>query len=250
MSDLDLWPEALRNQILGISWKPGDIAAFDADETLWDMDCGVGFLQWVCEQKKLPLFSGKTRYEIYQEARKRDEKEGLSRCADAFQGRSVSEVKEWVQEFSESFCHHKIYPAMKDLFSWLQSRGVSVYIVTASPRFTVLSGAKEIGIPEEQVIGINLKVFDGIYSDEIIGPVTYRQGKPQALLEVTKKAPRLCAGNGNNDRELLEVATDLTVAVNPSKNTRRDGSQSLYDASKANNWPILELRLDTAKLAS
>lgn len=248
MSSLSLWPAPLRSHLEALELGAGDLVAFDADETLWDMDCGVGFLEWASDQGKLPSQDGESPFEVYSRARLEDEREGLVRCADAFSGQEVAEVAGWAEEFFTQFGEPKIYPAMRQLVEYVEQSRAQFFIVTASPDFTVIPGAKALGLGAERVVGIQLEAEGGVYGSEIFGPVTYRQGKPEALRSRTGQAPRVAAGNGNNDRELLEAATDLAFAVNPSRSLRRDQTPSLYDAAKERAWPILKLGLESAEL--
>lgn len=234
------WPDDLRRRLLDLDLREGDVAAFDADETLWHGDAGVGFFQ-ACATRGDLASGGVEVFDAYVAARRDDEGEGLRRCATAFAGLEVEVVEALAEAFFQQHLLPAVYPEMLELFTWLESQGVEAWIVTASPVFAALPGGRALGVPPERVVGIQLAREGGRYLDRIEGPVTYRVGKPEALRAACGRAPRVAAGNGSNDAELLEAATDLAVAVNPAPGTRRDGTPGLAQRAQAQGWPVLRL---------
>lgn len=96
----------------------------------------------------------------------------------------------------------------------LLSHGVKVYVVTASIQWAVEPGAALLGIPENQVIGVQTQIVDGNVTSLQQGVVTYREGKVQGLLEKTQgRFPFFASGNTEGDTELLECAQDVHIAV-------------------------------------
>ncbi|MCB0349136.1 MAG: haloacid dehalogenase-like hydrolase, partial [Bdellovibrionales bacterium] len=106
---------------------------------------------------------------------------------------------------------------IKELIAFLQEKMISVYVVTASIKWAVEPGAKRLGIPFEQVLGVQTKIIDGVVSDQQEGEITYREGKPLALLNLTNGvSPILCAGNTTGDLQLLESSQGVRLAVGAS----------------------------------
>ncbi|MEZ4870801.1 MAG: haloacid dehalogenase-like hydrolase [Bdellovibrionales bacterium] len=99
---------------------------------------------------------------------------------------------------------------MHTLITHLQNKGVKTYIVTASVKWAVEGAAKLYNIPEDQVVGVTTKVVDGLITDQQDGPVTWKQGKVEGLMQATKRqAPFFAAGNSSGDIYLLEAATRI-----------------------------------------
>lgn len=89
---------------------------------------------------------------------------------------------------------------------------MEVYVVTASIKWAVEPGALFLGIPADNVIGVNTKVHNGVITDQIDGVVTWHEGKVDGLLKKTNKAPFFAAGNTIGDLALLELATHIRLA--------------------------------------
>lgn len=236
------WPPELASRILDLPLGAGAVAAFDADETLWHTDAGIGFLEWCSRTRVLPGEDGGAGvFEAYRRTREQDEEAGLMACATAFVGLPVARLEELSRGFSREFVEPLVYPAMRELLEWLQGRGVAVYVVTASYRHAALPGAAALGIPPERVVGIRLREVGGVVTGERLGPVTFRGFKASELEAHAGGPPVLAMGNGSNDRELLEAATHMAVAINPSTSARRDGTASLAAAAAGHGWPVLRL---------
>lgn len=238
---LDLWPDDIAARLRALPLA-GAVAAFDADETLWHTDAGIGFLEDASKNRRLAGDDGGAGvYDAYLETRARDEGEGLMACATGFVGLREERVAELSADYAAREVVPRIYPAMRQLFDWLHGQGARVFVVTASFEHAVRAAAADLGVPPERVVGIRLAVEDGVVVEERVGPITYRGGKPAALQAVCGSAPVLAMGNGSNDRELLEAATHLAVAVNPSPRPRRDGTCSLAARAEELGWPVLHL---------
>ncbi|MEN0059164.1 MAG: haloacid dehalogenase-like hydrolase, partial [Bdellovibrio sp.] len=107
-----------------------------------------------------------------------------------------------------------IFLEQKKLIDLLISKGVQIYIVTASVKWAVEPGAEILGLTKDNVIGIETHIQDGVISTQQKGAITYRQGKVEALLEKTQgKKPFFCSGNTMGDFQLLQSATHLRLAV-------------------------------------
>ena len=238
---LDLWPEDLAKRLQDLPLADA-VVAFDADETLWHVDAGIGFLEDSSRRRVLAGEGGGAgAYEAYLATREADEGAGLMACATAFVGLTEARVQELAADYAARDVVPRIYPEMRQLFAWLHGQGARVFVVTASFEHAVRAAAGALGVPPERVVGIRMAVEDGIVTDQRVGPITYRGGKPAALRAVSGAAPVLAMGNGSNDRELLEAATQLAVAINPSSKPRRDGTPSLQDAAERYGWPTLRL---------
>lgn len=234
-------PLDLAERIRALPWAPGGLAAFDADETLWADDAGVGFLEWADRGGRL-LAEQRGAFEEYRRLRPRDEGKALALCATAFAGLAAEEVAALAEAHFATRIAPGIFPAMSSLIDWLREAGAAIWVVTASPRFSVLPGTRRLGIPDDRVLGLEVEVEAGRLGARLVGPPTYRAEKARRLVEAAGGPPLLAMGNGSNDRELLEAATGLAVAVDPSEKPRSDGGPSLADAARRLGWPVLRLQ--------
>lgn len=236
------WPADVAARIEALDLGPSTPAAFDADDTLWDGDLGIGLLEWASARRVLAgPEGGKAAFAEYQAARARDEGLGLELCATGFAGLPVGTVAALAEAHFQECMADRVFPAIRSLLGYLGGAGVPVYVVSASPRFAVLPGTRHLGVPDAHVIGIELAVADGVYLGRMEGGLTWREEKASRLRRRAGRPPVLAAGNGSNDLELLASATGLAIAVNPSTGARRDGGPSLAAAARDRGWPIVRL---------
>lgn len=193
----------------------GQVAVFDADETLWSHDVGEAFLQWLIAEKHLvqtpPPEGVWARYEALC---LQDKTIGYPYAAQAMAGMTEAELRRLASQFFQQF-KHNIYPAQQQLIQRLQAAGVKVWIVSASNQWIIEAAAPELGVPVSQVVGIRLRVNNGVVTDEVIAPVTYRQGKVEAIQRYIGQQPVLVSGDSMTDYEMLQYARDLALVINP-----------------------------------
>jgi len=196
---------------------PAPYAAFDADGTLWDTDLGENFFKYKIRNNLVP-FAMKDPWRHY-----RDWKEGGDpRPAYLWLGQvcagvPLTKVQDWAEAAVQELNPLPIFPAQRKLIEYLLENGVQVYIVTASIKWAVEPGAGRLGLPREQVLGVETAVVDGLVTTEAAGHMTYRQGKAEAILK--RKAgqrPFLVSGNTKGDLALMEASTQLRLAVTAS----------------------------------
>ncbi len=196
------------------------VAAFDADGTLWDRDAGEAFFQWQldnCRFQGLP----EDPWAHYRNWKKRDPHGAYGWLAQISTGASLETVRGWAQSCYQSHVPWPVFRSIKNLFDKLSSAGFEVFVVTASVKWAVEPAAFHLlGVPHDHVLGIEtetLPAFDGgplIISDRVKMPITYRQGKADALLRATGgRKPVIAAGNTIGDIALLEAATDLKLMI-------------------------------------
>lgn len=237
---LDLWPVDVAERLRALQLGTGDVVALDGDGTLWWGDAGEAFLAYAAEKGAL----GPDPEGLLDQIRRvtsLDQEDGLQAQAMAFAGLEVARVEELARDFFREQLSASLHPAMAELLSWLHSLGVRVFLVTANFEHAVLPAAEHLGISPLRVIGVRLRVLEGVLQGLRIGPIPFRSGKARELHEHTGRAPRLVLASGSDDRELLEAATDLAIAVNPSPRQRRDGAASLARHAAEVGWPILRL---------
>jgi HAD superfamily phosphoserine phosphatase-like hydrolase len=198
------------------------IAAFDADGTLWDIDLGETFFQHQIDNKLVELPA--EPWDYYQELKKKndDPSEAYLWLAQINHGQKLETVRSWADTGVKAQSPLPIFEEQQKLITLLKSKGVKVYIITASVKWAVEPGAKLLGLDADSVIGIETHSEDGVITRNQKGLITYQMGKIEALMDRTNgKAPFLAAGNTMGDFQLLNSATDVALAVSAANQDDR-----------------------------
>lgn len=188
------------------------VAAFDADGTLWDTDLGENFFSFQIDNKLVAL--PPNPWEFYENMKAKDAPTAYLWLAQICQGQKIEVVQEWARQAISSIRPIPVLLPQKRVIELFLSKGVQIFIITASIKWSVEAGAELVGLGPENVLGVKTEINNGIISDKQSGLITYRQGKVDALLEATKgKKPFFCSGNTMGDYQLLQAATHLSLAV-------------------------------------
>jgi HAD superfamily phosphoserine phosphatase-like hydrolase len=217
------------------------VAAFDADGTLWNTDLGEGFFKWQIENSNLPnLPSDPWKY--YRDWKESgDPRAAYLWLAQINQGQKFSQVQSWAEQAVKDQHPLPIFPEQDKLIRFLMAKKVQVFIVTASVKWAVDPGAQKLGVSADHVLGIRTEIENDRVTDQQSGVITYREGKPAALLEVTGgRKPFFCCGNTMGDFALLESATRLRLAVGASKEGEElfQTEEQLRVEAKNRDWLI------------
>jgi HAD superfamily phosphoserine phosphatase-like hydrolase len=212
------------------------IAAFDADGTLWDTDLGENFFKWQIANSGLKLPANP--WEHY----RREKEEGDTRkaylwLAQINAGQSIAKVRQWAKSAMGS---PPLFADMQKLIQKLKAKGVEVFVITASVKWAVEPGAELYGIDHDHVLGIQTEIdSQGLVQSTQKGFITWREGKPAALLDRTGNRPAfLCGGNTMGDFALLESATRLRIAVGaaPEGHELWETEEKLRSESLKRGW--------------
>lgn len=188
------------------------IAAFDADGTLWDTDLGENFFHYQIDNKLVSL--PPDPWEYYETMKAKDAPTAYLWLAQICKQQKIEVVQEWARQAVASIKPLPILLPQKKVIELFLSKGVQIYIVTASIKWSVEAGAELVGLGPENVLGVHTEINEGIVSDKQSGLITYKQGKVDALLQATKgRKPFFCSGNTMGDYQLLQSATRLSLAV-------------------------------------
>lgn len=188
------------------------VAAFDADGTLWDIDLGETFFNYQIDNALVEL--PPNPWNLYQDMKAENPQKAYLWLAQICQNKSLSQVHEWAKKAVEAQFPLPIFLEQKKIIDIFLSRGVQVFIITASVKWAVEPGAEILGLQKDNVIGVETAIRDGLITNQQKGLITYRQGKVDALLERTNgKKPFFCSGNTMGDFQLLQSATHLALAV-------------------------------------
>ena len=212
-------------------------SVFDADGTLWPQDINHILLEYL-EKHKLRSVQDLLSSQFA------DSENRWKRCqffAERQAGFSL-----------EEFQHHcrcaleanplTLFPFQKNLIEFLKSQSQHIYIVTSSLKELVKIWCEMQQLPIDKIFGIETRVDQGIITKEIIKPLTYGEGKKQALLNWTKNnKPVLAAGNTFNDLAMLEIA-QISLVVNsaPKEHENFKDEQALAQLAKKQGWLLLD----------
>lgn len=216
-------------------------AAFDADGTLWDSDMGEQFFQYKIDNCNLERLKNIDPWEYYESTKKVDPIKAYLWLAQITTGHSIDQVQTWAKEAVEHY-GAKVFESQKKLISWLHDHNIETFIVTASIQWAVEPAAHLVGIDSDHVLGIKTKINEqGLVTDEQDGPITWRQGKADALLARTNGArPIFCSGNTYGDIALIEssACAKLAVQTQVEENSLFEEESKLREHAKENQWDL------------
>jgi phosphoserine phosphatase len=237
----DVVDQCLRVAQQGRNLRPGQrqIAAFDADGTLWAQDVAEILWQRLVESGTLreagagPLARAvrSLGHEPSREARQdymrllRLYREG--RCPEETMVRAMLSGLAGIREDDLYECAREAIGSVDDLKSQangrpadmirqLRAQGFHIVVVSSSPRWVVEVAVDGLGIEPRDVVAGQVAVVEGVLTSSIIEPLPQGQGKIQALLRSCGSVPHVSVGNTINDLALLEAASHLKLLVNPT----------------------------------
>ncbi len=203
------WEPAVRSHLLAAidaQTTPSPLAVFDWDNTCVAGDVGESTLQW------LDRGDGGDRMAHYDALIDAHGKRvGYAWCAEALAGRTEPALRAlaW-QVWRDGIAAGTIVerPEIRDLIAVLQRRGWAVWVVSASQETLVQVAAQRYGVPAHQVIGVRLATDgDGTLAPRLDGPLTFREGKVEAIDARIGRRPTLAVGDAETDLEMLAAAT-------------------------------------------
>lgn len=215
--------------------KVKPVAAFDADGTLWNVDIGETFFEYQIKNQLVPLPENPWDYYHELKAQNNDPRKAYLWLAQICDHLPLETIHNWAEKAVTELGppEHWIFKEQQQLIQFLHSQEVAVYIVSASIKWAIEPAALILGIPRENVLGV-----------ETTGPITYRQGKvDKLLLHTQNQNPFLAAGNTLGDQYLLEAATHLSIAVRgaPPKSPLFIAEDELQSLAQNKNWLQLHL---------
>lgn len=215
------------------------LAIFDLDETLIDGDCSslwsrqMGVLGWVDREafvrRDTELMAAYAQGELAME-------DYMAFHLEPLVGHTPEEVDFEVGPWVEEVIEPLIFSDAMKCIAAHRAAGDRVIIVSASGVHLVEPIAERLGV--EEVLAIDLQVSHGVYSGQVEGVMTFREGKLTRLLELLGGDRSLLAtasfySDSRNDLPLLEAVGKPHV-VNPDP--------VLRERATAAGWPILSWR--------
>jgi HAD superfamily phosphoserine phosphatase-like hydrolase len=218
----EMWDRIQTSLDYALAKDSAPVAAFDADGTLWDIDLGENFFHYQIDNKLVELPPDPWNY--YQELKKKnnDPSEAYLWLAQINQGQKLEVVHQWAERAAQAGAPIPVFSEQRKIIELFKSKGVHIYIITASVKWAVEPGARLLGLTADHVIGVETQVDSGVITPVQKGIITYQMGKVEALLERTKgKQPFFASGNTMGDFQLLNSSTDLALAVSAANQDDR-----------------------------
>ncbi|MCB9684449.1 MAG: HAD-IB family phosphatase [Alphaproteobacteria bacterium] len=224
------WREEVRTgleQMLA-TVRPGT-AVFDFDQTILHGDISEALLAELAARRGEPLVA------VYEEACSRDLRTAYVELVHTLvAGRTEPESRRLAQATFATGVRSgalRIRPAMRELVWALQRLGWEVWVVTASPEVLVQAVAEHIGVPPNRVVGMRSEVGeDGRYLARVLDPVTFGEGKLQAVRAHVGADPTFAAGDSVSDEPMMAAARHALLVDR--------GHDPLRDRARRRGWWI------------
>ena len=140
---------------------------------------------------------------------------------------------------------HLVADAIRELFSWLESRRVEVWLVSASNRWAIETAGAELGVPPARVIAMAVDVVDGRLGGAVHRPLCNGAGKAELILDRIGVVPLLAVGNSRHDVAMLEQAeSGVVVRLSGEEGTLPPRCATLREAARVRGWPEFDLGWD------
>tara|TARA_Y100000031_G_C8177609_1_gene364865 strand:- start:28 stop:750 length:723 start_codon:yes stop_codon:yes gene_type:complete len=221
-------------------------AVLDFDNTCIINDIQEAVLSYLCENSLLKHLDGQeTLQKYYQLDNEHDAYEFAITILDGF---TIDELKEIVKKvilaegseigkrelFGVTINHGlKINQSVASLIDFLDKKGYSLYLVSASSKFVIEVAAK-VFFPNYNFtsIGIENVIKDGVLTKDLVYPISTCEGKVDNIKNHISKndKPTVAVGDSMNDAFMLEYSKFKVVV---------DRNNQLTDLARKNNWLIL-----------
>lgn len=192
------------------------VAVFDCDGTLWGGDAGYGFMAWSLEQGLVSRSTNDwidSRYRAYR-AGSVSEAAMCGEMVQMYAGLRDSELRDAAARYVSEFVRGRIFAEMAALVGKMQRAGIDIWAVSSTNRWVIAEGLRDFGITGEHILAAEVRVKDGIITDEIVDVPT-DEAKAVALKRMGLAAPDAVFGNSIHDLAMLEMAR-CAFPVNPS----------------------------------
>ncbi|MGH9868946.1 MAG: HAD family hydrolase [Candidatus Polarisedimenticolia bacterium] len=225
----------------GTRLRPGQpqLAAFDADGTLWKAD--VGELLWerlMAERaldrravapiaRALRACGVEPARDPYVDYPRLLELHRAGHCSEELLARVMLEGLAGMRE-EDLYVHalkavtgcgelsDSLGGEASNLMDHLRRLGFQILVVSGSPRWVVEVAVQPFGVPPSEVLAGQVAVVNSVLSDGVIEPLPHGKGKIQAILRRYGRVPIVAAGNGLGDLAMLEGASHLRFLFNPT----------------------------------
>jgi len=247
---------AIEHALVGVD-KP--FAAFDFDGTCIVNDIAEATLAYLCKNKllknmhllghdagDLSTYHERVIQQYYELLETGDMLAAYLFAARTFAGFTVSEAEAQVSAaidaegedlgkvelYGVSIAHGLLArPAVKELMQFLRERGVTIWVISASPQIAVQVAMRHFGY-KGQLIGLRNKLVDRILTEDIEEPYSIREGKVSCIQKYIdeNERPVLCIGDSTNDQPMIEYSR-IPVVV--------DCGNALAKLARERGWHLI-----------
>jgi phosphoserine phosphatase len=220
-----------REELLKAVLEPRpQLAVFDCDGTLWDMDAGEGFFWWELQRNVFSREFAKSMRERYREykAGRVEEDVICGEMVTMHAGLSTDLVQQLATEYFDREFVHNIFDEMQELVADLQAASCDVWAVSSSNEWVIRAAMAHFEIAPDHVLAAAAENDNGVVTSRLIR-VPSGAGKPEAIRTVVQREPDVAFGNARWDAEMLAMAKHA-FAINPRP--------ELEALAKEKNWPI------------
>jgi phosphoserine phosphatase len=205
-------PKDIIEKINNLNLSNRPYAAFDLDNTLLIGDIGEAVFASMVNSKTIQNFDWTNYLRLIEENREA----AYKKIIELMNGLNLSVLKKVTNEIINSLDKNieigddkillpKPNPIMQSIVSLLMTKGINVYVVTASNKISAeIICWKYFGIPASNVLGASFEINK---SNRIIyhkTDIPYAEGKVTILEKQIKGRPIITAGDGIWDKYLLD----------------------------------------------
>jgi phosphatidylglycerophosphatase C len=204
-------------------------AAFDADGTLWAGDVGFLLFEWAVRHQALrPAAAGPLAralagageasrdlhqdawrlFELYREGRF-GERDVCMMMAWCFAGWSAGDLHALARRVLEEAGYPgPVHEGVRSLVDGLRAQRLSIVVVSGSPCWVVVEACRYLGIEPPAIFAMTpCTTPEGRVGTDMVAPITYREGKVQAVRSACAgRRPLVAFGDSSGDLPMLEDA--------------------------------------------
>ncbi len=215
------------------------LAIFDLDHTLIDGDSDYLWGEYLVASGRVDEREYRERnrrfYEDYQRG-ELDNERYLAFALEPLTRFSRAELDAWRADYVDTWIRPRIAPGAAGLLERHRRENHVLMIISATNRFITEPIAALLAVPN--LLSTEPEIVDDRYTGRTVGPITYREGKVDALRAWLEHNGHDLGdshfySDSINDLPLLEIV-DHPVAVHPDA--------ELAAIAAARNWPVLDLR--------
>lgn len=208
-------PKEIVKKIDLINLSSNSYAAFDLDNTLIVDDIGEAVFAALVKEKLIEKFNWKDYISLLEQNRE----VAYKKVIDVMSGLEINKLVNITHEILESGETHINIDAdnipiptpnsiMQSLISLLRTKGIDIFIVTASNKISAeIICWKYFGIPSSHILGAKVVTDKRKKIISNSSQIPYAQGKVSALKSIFSDKPIITAGDGSWDKYLLDYTT-------------------------------------------
>lgn len=116
-----------------------------------------------------------------------DKKAAYTYVTKIFVGTEQKKLEQFSENYFNEVMHSFYFSDSIKNMKELKEKGVENFVISASLEAFVVGASKTLGIPVDHIVGIKVKIDNGLMTDEVIEPVPFAEGKVAIMKEIEKK---------------------------------------------------------------